>query len=173
MATSPVLARILAALVTVGAPSMLFAQGPERDLVANPPAEVGPDRCVTVGAAVGSPGYANITAGLLFPKVVLRAAGGLGGGGRWGLQGDAVLPLVRAAQLSAGVALVGGTFTAREPSADGSSGSGALRQQIYIGAALDLALAGFRLQAGLAHGFRDYPPNQQLLARFGYEWRVR
>ncbi|HVT39035.1 MAG TPA: hypothetical protein VHE78_08315 [Gemmatimonadaceae bacterium] len=173
MATNRAFAWALGALVTCCAPPILSAQGLGDAPAANPPEEGHAERYLAVGAAVGSPGYANLTATLFLPRVVLRAAGGLGGSGRWGLQGDVVLPLVRAAQLSAGVALVGGTFTTREASADGSAGNGALRQQVYLGAALDLALAGFQLQAGLGHGFRDYPPNQQLLARFGYAWRVR
>jgi hypothetical protein len=173
LATDHRIAGALAALMAFGAPSLVSAQAPEGSPAANPPAEAGAGRYVAVGAAVGSPGYMNVTASVFLPNAALRAAAGVGGAGRWGVQGDVVVPLVRAAQLSAGVALVGGTFTTRGPAADGSSGTGALRQQVYLGAALDLVLAGFHLQAGLAHGFRDYPPNQQLLARFGYEWRLR
>ena len=161
------------ALAAFGAAVPGRAQEVPNAVAAQPPTEAGAMHGMALGAAVGSPGYANATVSYALPRVALRFAGGIGGSGRWGLQGDVVLPLVRAAQLSGGIAIVGGLFSTRAASADGSPGNGDLRQQPYLGAALDLVLAGFHLQAGLAHGFRDYPPNQQLLAQFGYEWRIR
>lgn len=173
MATERRWAGAAATFLSLAWPAAGLAQRMEPDSAAPPPEAARALHFLTVGVAAGSPGYANVTTSYFFSRAALRLTAGAGGRGRSGVQGDIVWRFVREANLSVGAALVGGTFTSREPSADNVAGTGDLQRQVYVGAALDVFYGGFHLQTGLAHGFRDYPPNRQLLSQFGYEWRIR
>ncbi len=125
-----------------------------------------------LGVAVGTPGYGNVTVSYSFSHAALRVSGGFGGGGRMGVQGDVGWRAVHATHLAMGLTLVAGSFAARESTRDLSGGPGTLHHQLYVGAAFDFLLTSFHLQVGLAHGFRDYPPDPQLLIQFGYDFRL-
>jgi hypothetical protein len=156
----------------VAAPCVASAQDTLSLPASGAPPERAAGRCPRLGVAVGTPGYANLTASCSVPHVSLRASGGRGSGGRTGVQGDAVWNIVQEANLSVGVALVAGSFTTHD-GPGGPDGAPVEQRQPYVGVAIDAFLAGFHLQAGLAHGFHDYPRDPQLLVQFGYDLRLR
>jgi hypothetical protein len=169
---SGTLAALLALWLCAGSVPLL-AQGAPSAPPADAPAELPDSGRVAVGVAVATPGYANLTARYSLRRMALRLSGGVGGGGRSGVQADVAWMPVRAHDLAMGVALVGGTFTARESAIVGVNAAQELHRQLYLGGAFDMILDGFHLQLGLAHGFRDYPPDAQLIVQLGYEIHLR
>ncbi len=121
---------------------------------------------VHLGAVLGAPSGIAVIGGLDLGPVSLRLSGGSWGKNWNGAQADLSFNVIQGPSLDVGLGVLGGEFQ-NIVSTDFSGNHYA--SQRYYGLALDVSLAGFLLQTGLASGPGEYR-NPQFTFQFGYWW---
>jgi hypothetical protein len=138
---------------------------------AEPPGEQCPSG-FAIGAAVGSPAGLSVTGAFLTEPVSFRISGGAWGKNWYGVQAAASWTFFRGEQFSHGLSLLVGRF-GTQTYIDAEKGYD-VRSESYVGAAYDMNLGGFYLEAGLGLGPGAAPgfPNPVALFQAGYLVRL-
>lgn len=118
---------------------------------------------------MGAPGSVNATLAWHERNWTARVAGGVGGAGHSGVQGELAWHTWTTENLVLGPALIAGTYRGAGATPDNRP-DGSLRSTTFAGLAVDAWLAGFRLQVGAGLGSGADP--HMLLVQLGWEWRI-
>ncbi len=126
------------------------------------------DGLIHLGAVLGAPSGIAVVGGLDLGQVTIRLSGGSWGKNWNGAQADLAYNVIQGPSLDVGIGIFGGEFQNIVPP---DSPATQFANQRYYGLALDVSLAGFLLQTGLATGPGGYQ-NPQFTFQFGYWWTL-